>query len=70
MVMMFGLVSIFVGVKRSSGWILVFSAVILNLAFDLLFGLDWSFGEAVLVFGAGILIMRDLDKQEEIRINY
>jgi hypothetical protein len=70
MVVVFGLISMFVGVKRSSGWILVILAVVLNLVFDLLFDLDWSFGEALLVFGVGILIMRDLDKQEEIRINY
>lgn len=70
LVVVFGLVSLLVGVKRSSQWALVILGVFLNFVFDKLFGLNWSLGEMLLVLGIGFLIVRDLDKQETIKINF
>ena len=65
-----GLLSLFVGVKKSSQWSIIFLGVILNLIFDILFGLSWSLWEMLIIFGIGFWVVRGLDKQETIRINY
>lgn len=70
LVLVLGVISFFVGVKRSSQWLLILLGVVLNLIFDKLFGLSWNFGEMLLVLGVGFWVVRGLDKQETIRINY
>ena len=70
LVLVLGIISFFVGVKRSSQWLLILLGVVLNLIFDKLFGLSWSLVEMLLVLGVGFWVVRGLDKQETIRINY
>jgi len=48
----------------------VLIGVLCSIVFDIVFGLNWGFGEVLAVFVFGVLALSWFEKTETIRISY
>jgi len=65
-----GFVHVFAGWKKGTSLELAVFSVVLNFAFDKIFGLRWSIGEMALVFICAIVVFGRESKSESIRVRY
>ena len=65
-----GGLSLVMSIKKEIGWAVVLIGVLCSIVFDIVFGLNWGFGEVLAVFVFGVLALSWFEKTETIRISY
>lgn len=65
-----GGLSLVMSTRKEVSWVIVLLGVVASVAFDIAFGLNWSFWEVIAVFAIGLLAVSWFERSETIRINY
>ena len=65
-----GCLSLIVSAKKEMSWAIILLGVVCSVVFDTVFGLGWSFWEAMAVLVSGFFAVAWFERTETIRINY
>lgn len=65
-----GLLSFFLNVKKEIGWVVVVLGVLCGLVFDLVFGLSFGIVEAVMIVIAGVFAVFIFENSDSISLKY